>query len=464
MFGKQGYNIKIRSGKDLHGRTQLKLRPDAREATFLRTKLASDIHNRLGLPTVSANYATLYINDEYYGLYLLLDAIKKSWIQYEYGDENTTSLYECTSVNSDLSVENSVKTCVNANDDVTDNTEFVNFLTALNNANSAEDIEDIFDIDLFLKEIAYEYLSGSWDHFLIYGHNYFLYKPKDDKWKFIINDFDSDFGQDISVGYLGMSGKLVIVENTDFPTYAFNEWAHLPRRIIDILIFNDTTRFKNILKQFVNDAFNPATLFPHIDKLKEFVRPYVKLDKTPKEDGKCPGILNERIADYSLAQWEANCEFTTIHSAQGCTAFGLKYWILEKYRTVCKNYKFDCDPIYMDENYEYNIDKSVEGSFENDVFLIKNNKKAGSVSTPKPTETNTIEKEKPIEINATEQEKPTETSTKEQEKPVETSNIEPVETSTSESQSIIPETTTKITITKVETKIEKTKTTKTKKN
>ena len=127
MFGKQGYNIKIRGGKDLHGRTQLKLRPDAREATFLRTKLASDIHNRLGLPTVSASYATLYINDEYYGFYLLLDAIKKSWIQYEYGDVETTSLYECTSVNSDLSVEASGKTCVNANDDVTDKTEFIEF-------------------------------------------------------------------------------------------------------------------------------------------------------------------------------------------------------------------------------------------------------------------------------------------------------------------------------------------------
>ena len=58
----------------MYGRTQFRLRPDAREATFLRSKLVCNMHNRIGLPSISTNYATLYINDEY-----LLSIVHKSY-------------------------------------------------------------------------------------------------------------------------------------------------------------------------------------------------------------------------------------------------------------------------------------------------------------------------------------------------------------------------------------------------
>jgi len=63
-----------------------------------------------------------------------------------------------------------------------------------------------------------------------------------------------------------------------------------------------------------------------------------------------------------MAQWEANSEFITISEPSvGSDAFGIKYWILEKYRAVCNHYNLYCDPVYMDENYEYPIDKDIEG-------------------------------------------------------------------------------------------------------
>eukprot|EP00833_Pecoramyces_ruminatium_P012983 jgi/Orpsp1_1/1187015/evm.model.d7180000054858.1 len=97
-YGKLGYNIKIRGKKNLYGRTQIKLRPDVKDATKLRSKLACDIHNRLGLPSISANYAVLYINKEYYGLYILMDNIKLSWIEAEFNDPKTTTLYKCKKI------------------------------------------------------------------------------------------------------------------------------------------------------------------------------------------------------------------------------------------------------------------------------------------------------------------------------------------------------------------------------
>jgi len=311
------------------------------------------MHNRLGLPSISANYATLYINDEFMGFYVLMDSIKVSWIEYLFDDPNTTTLYQCNSVNNNLSLKVSGTGCENLNDEVTDNSEWLEFLGRLDEAQSAEDIEDIFDIDLFLYEMAFEYLSGSWDHFLSFGHNFYLYKPKNDKWKFLLYDFDGDLGQDIVIYNFGQTNT-----NNDYTKYSFAEWTK-SIHLIDILILNDSTRFDNILKKFVTEVFNPATLFPRIDELKEFIKPYIILDKTPNEEGLYPGRINGN-EDYSLAEWDVNSEFTSILSSSGNKGYGLKYWILEKYRYVCKAYEMECDEEYLDDNYEYTVDTELE--------------------------------------------------------------------------------------------------------
>jgi len=417
IYGRQAFNLKIRGGKDLYGRSQFRIRSDAREATYLRSKLTCDIHNRLGLTSISANYISLYVNDEYLGLYILMDAPKLSWAELEFGDDDTNNLYKCKSGNNVLSVQTCATGCENENEESTDNSEWIEFLTAVDNAKSAEDIEDIFDVEQFLYEMAFEYLSGSWDHFLNTGHNFSMYKnPETGKWTIIYYDFDGELGQDVSS--ISMSfGNAKPVEQKDFTIYTFEEWANKPRHILDILIFNDPTRFENVIEDFITDAFNPATLFPRIDELKEFIKPHIIKDKTPDENGKCPGILNESGSDYTIEQWNANSEFTNISGS-----YGLKYWILERYRTVCKNYNIECDPVYMDENYEYSIDKSVEGNPMDSWFSFggndnKSNPKENESKTtvseptetkvPEPTTTDDDEEETTIPVPDEDEEKTT---------------------------------------------------------
>jgi len=358
VFAKQGYNIKIRGDKELYGRTEFKLRPDAREATFLRSKLAYDIHNRLNLPSNSANYAQLYINDDYMGFYVFMDNIKLSWVDYEFNDEDSTHLYQCKDFKNYLTFDNSALNCTNENEEVTNYNEWFQFLIKLDDARSAKDIESFFDIDQFLYEMALEFLFGSWDHYLnaIYSHNFYMYKPPNDKWKMILYDFDGEFGQDLSMSY-----PYYYTRPNQFYNYSFSEWAGPQRRhLLDILIFKDPTRFNEILKDIVTRAFNPTVLFPYIDELKDFIRPYVILDKTQDENGKYPGRLNESKGDYSINQWEFNSEFTKVYSTQGYFAYGLKYWILMKYRCVCQVYEIDCDEYYLDENYTFYVDEETE--------------------------------------------------------------------------------------------------------
>ena len=117
--------MKIKGGKDLYGRSQFKLRSDCTEPSFLRTKLVTDIHNKLNLPSISSNYIQLYINDDYMGLYILTDIYKLSWAEQVYNDKDAANLYKC--VYSHLEEDN-IEGCKNENSDVTDQTEWINFL------------------------------------------------------------------------------------------------------------------------------------------------------------------------------------------------------------------------------------------------------------------------------------------------------------------------------------------------
>jgi len=177
--------------------------------------------------------------------------------------------------------------CENENEEVTDHSEWIHFLTTVENAQSAEDLEDIFEIDHFLYEMAIEYLVSGWDH-IVSSHNFYLYKQPNGKWIYLIHDFDLDIGAK---------------EETNV-NLSFREFAK-PIHIMNLLIFNDSSRFDKILADVVKEVFNPSTLYPHIDELKQFLRPYIELDKIPDDSGNLPGAINKKGRNsFSVEQWD----------------------------------------------------------------------------------------------------------------------------------------------------------------
>jgi len=383
-YSRQAFNLKIRGKNDLYGRKQFRIRSDAREATYLRSKLACDMHNRLGLPSISANYISLYVNDEYWGFYVLMDAPKQSWAELQYGDKDSTHVFKCKAGAVTLSAQGG--NCENENDEFQDTTEWRNFLSALDSANSISEIDKIFDVDQFLYEMAYEYLSGTWDHYLVTGHNFAVYKMPENyggKWTMIHYDFDADFGQDVCAFEFAGSVK----SDKDYPNWTWEDWSTKKSHLLEVLIKKDRTRFNAVMKRFVEEAFNPELLFPRIDELKDLIRPYVKKDKTPGSNGKKPGMLNERANnDYTMEQWEANSEFTNIGVSQSSSGYGLKFWILLRYRRVCTDFKLNCNPEYMDINYYYDVDRKVEGPINTQFMMFPGMGGQPQPNTPRTTQ------------------------------------------------------------------------------
>jgi len=146
LYGRQSFNLIIRDkNKDLYGRSQFRIHPDARDATLLRSKFSCNMLNRIGIISFSANYIILYVNEEYFGFYVLMDAPKIPWVEQVFGEKDTKNLYKCKEIRAYLTSQ-----CVNENKEITDNTEWNKFVMDLEKAQTVEEIEKIIDIDQFL--------------------------------------------------------------------------------------------------------------------------------------------------------------------------------------------------------------------------------------------------------------------------------------------------------------------------
>jgi len=391
-FPRPGFNVKIRGNEELFGRRQFKLRADATEPSYMRTKLVCDIHNRLGMPSLSANYITLYINNKYMGLYILTDAFKESWIEYVYGEKDTTQLYKSEGAYLSFGDRRGFK---NENKDITDYSELYKFLAAITKAKTASDVESVFDLDQFYKEIALEFLMYGWDHI---AHNYYLYKNyNNNKWIYLIHDFDFDMG--VELGGIKSNSK-------DITQYTIKDIGF--SSAINKFINSNEQKFNETLKEIVNTTFNPEILFPHIDEIKAFIEPYVKLDKTPNEDGEFPGVISKDNENefFTYKKWEDSTEYGIISKKY----YGLKEYILLRYRYICNDYDIQCDQKYMDDSIKLPM-YGEENKNNSTVITTGETTSTTASTTTLPITTSTTVVEKTTEATAFPEETPVNSNT-----------------------------------------------------
>jgi len=359
-YSKLGYNINIKKGK-LFGTKQLRLRPEVVDPTFIREKLAYDLYRIIDLPTLTANYARLYLNDVFMGFYLIRDAYKSQLIEDIFKEKDTKHLYTC-----DKSYGNSLYfNCINDDEDITDDQDFANFLTKLENSKNRKDVEKFFDVNTYFKWQVSRYVFGSWDH-KTHSHNNVLYKYQNEKsgrelWIPFLYDFDMNFGAYRCTNVTETFQKEIIDETN--PIY-------------ELLDFNDKNeQVLEMMEDIVRKALNPVVSFPRIDEIKEFIDPYIKEDRTPGPDGRLPGRMvrmNNKVEDhYEYEDFVGNTDFTTVKSKQysgdtllsNATCLGIKHWIIGRFKHICKTYNFDCS--YADEilslpeysNYEVPVNR-----------------------------------------------------------------------------------------------------------
>ena len=169
------------------------------DPAIIKDKINYDMMRLHGIPSPRVAHVKIYIQDEYWGIYAIIEQIDKKYLKRNFAD-NDGNLWK-NKGNTELkwygSNPNSYPFELQTNADENDWTKFIELIDFINNSSDIvfEDaIEDIFDLDEYLRILAIDLLTNNWDSYIDHGRNWYLYhEPKTDKIHWLPWDYNFAF-------------------------------------------------------------------------------------------------------------------------------------------------------------------------------------------------------------------------------------------------------------------------------
>ena len=276
-------------GQDICGIEKLNIKGEQNDPSLIRSKIAFGLMEKIGLPASRVTYARVYINDNYMGLYEIIEHIDENFISYHIGN-NDGNLWKCLWP-ADLSYRGSDPTNyfpyfdeerpyeLKTNVDEYDYTKLAHLIDVINNTGSyvlKDSLESVLQVTDFIKYLAVNIMTGSWDDYRYLKNNYYLYHdPSTGKFRFIPYDYDNTFGIDWVEG-----------GNWGDPNWArINMYSYVANddngRPLSDIIFNDD-EYRNLFTHFIdfytNTVFREDQWRSYADSIKARIRPDVAVD------------------------------------------------------------------------------------------------------------------------------------------------------------------------------------------
>ncbi|MCK4679133.1 MAG: CotH kinase family protein [Bacteroidales bacterium] len=271
------------SGGKYFGVEKLNLNGEHNDPSVMRAKVCWDILRKWEIPASRSNHVQLYINDEYYGLYLNVEHIDEEFVKSRF-EKNDGNLFKCL-YPADLDYLGSnpdlykmfagdrrvyeLKTNTEA-DDYSDLAEFINVLN-----NTPEDelvcrLDEVFNIYDYLKVIAVDILTANWDGPIYNKNNFYLYhNTTSDKFEYIPYDLDNTLGID----WFG-------VDWANRNIYNWSPGSNEPRPIYNRLMDNVELRdqYSNYIKTLVLSTIDFDSLNNALLQTRNRILPYITND------------------------------------------------------------------------------------------------------------------------------------------------------------------------------------------
>lgn len=284
-------------GQTLAGIEKFNLKAEQNDPSLIRSKFAFDLYEKIGVPASRVCYTAVYINENYYGLYEIIEHIDERFLDYHI-DDDTGNLWKClwpADLNyrgphasdyfpySDDTKPYELKT----NEDTYDYSELAHLIDVINNTPSAQmkdSLESVLKITDFIKYLAVNVMTGSWDDYRYLRNNFYLYHdPSHGQFRFIPYDYDNTFGIDWVEG-----GNWGEPNWTRINMYSYICMDNDGRPLAD-LIFN-TPEYRDLFTHFIdfytNHVFREDQWRDYGDSIKALIRPYVALDTYyPRDHG-----------------------------------------------------------------------------------------------------------------------------------------------------------------------------------
>ncbi len=257
--------------QEYEGVIKFNLQNALKDPSFMRDMLAYNLFRTEGLAASRSSYAKVYINDKFWGLYVLVEQVDRRFLEYNFPNDGG-NLYKSMAatnleyIDSDPEFyKDSIE--LKTNEDEDDWSRFMQFLKVINKVNLSdavfEDfIQNIFDVEDFLKVLAIDKILINWDSYYAHGRNFYIYdEPSKNIFHWIPWDYNLSFAAlDPPSLTTSWYGKKPLIDN-----------------LLDRPVF--LKMYVEAYMDILNNNFTKERLFPIIDKTDSLIMQAVEDDK-----------------------------------------------------------------------------------------------------------------------------------------------------------------------------------------
>lgn len=203
------------SGQEYDGLRKINLGNGVGDPSFQRDMLCYDMMRTAGIAAPRTSHTTLYLNDQYWGIYVIIEQVDKVFVNDNF-DDNDGELFKNMgwSALEYLGTDpNSYKEFFELKTNKTEDNwnDFIELCEVINNTTNIEfpdEIQKVFDVDEYLRVLAIDVLTNNWDSYIDHGRNWYLYhEPEDGLFHWVPWDYNLAMG-----GNFNTSGSPVALD------------------------------------------------------------------------------------------------------------------------------------------------------------------------------------------------------------------------------------------------------------
>jgi len=261
----------------------MNLNGEHNDPSIIRSKIGWDLLREFEIPAPRSNHVQVYINNDYYGLYINVEHIDEEFIESRFGNNNG-NLYKCLwpadldylGSNPEFykfTVGDRRAYALKTNTEEDDYTDIAHFIEVLNTTPSNYfrcEFEEVFNIHDYLKVAAVDVFLGNWDGYIYNKNNFYLYhNTQTDKFEYIPYDLDNTLGID----WLDRDwGDRDIY---DWQQHGNNE-RPLYTRMMDNSILKDQYSF--YMNRLLTEITDVSSFVANIETTRDMIAPFVEDD------------------------------------------------------------------------------------------------------------------------------------------------------------------------------------------
>lgn len=225
-----------------------------RDHSFMRNHLSLKLFKTAGLLALETDLRVLFLNDEFEGIYLLMEPVD----EYFFINRGMTpnNLYKAFESNARFTFKNGYQVRsgfdkkINKDENYSDLEDFILLLDTTPDSLLPDVLPAVLDVDNTLNYLAISVLIGNWDG---YSHNFHLYhNPQTGCFQFIPYDLDMTFGNGGAV------------------TFPINGYNHKEANVLFVRLLSCPVwreQYKKRLLWLIETVFNVDTLSCEMDIL-----------------------------------------------------------------------------------------------------------------------------------------------------------------------------------------------------